>query len=85
MKVTILCFVVLIAAVYAENCQMASDCTMETCSSGGMVECQHGVCTCGGGGGGPGGCMDQADCHGHHCPHGHGMPHCIDGHCDCKH
>ncbi|XP_052089194.1 serine protease inhibitor Cvsi-2-like [Mytilus californianus] len=84
MKVTILCFVVLIAAVYAENCHMASDCTMETCSSGGMVECQHGVCTCGTGGGGPGGCTAQADCHGH-CPHGHGMPHCVDGKCECRH
>lgn len=49
-----------LAAVYAENCQMASDCTMETCSSGGMVECQHGVCTCGGGGGGPGGKLNYS-------------------------
>ncbi|VDI08820.1 Hypothetical predicted protein [Mytilus galloprovincialis] len=79
--------VAVLSVVYGERCQIASDCTLESCGNGAMVECNdEDLCTCRDATATT--CHTEKDCD-HHGPcheHGHGHHaswHCFDGACRC--
>nr|UBF40521.1 serine protease inhibitor [Meretrix meretrix] len=86
MKVLIVaCFLALVAAVCAENCEHTSDCTLVACNAGFNLRCYGNVCTCvadyhtfN--------CTQAAQCEGafSRCTHGDHHWHCVDNRCMCR-